>query len=185
MTSLLRRAAICAGITACVSSTLLPAQSTAVAVPVPDRTEYRRALPTGPLPGPIVQQSPNGLYKLSITDTGIELRGPKGVVTITDAGIQIGGPGTPQVKVESSEFGLKVDRDSRLQTGINMTLEAGASMLVKAPTTEVSGYGQASLTGGVIRLGCGNRPVARINDPVSVGGNSGVIAQGSPTILGC
>ena len=93
MSPLLRRAAASAGLAVCGWSTLLLAQSTAVAVP--DRSQIRR-LPVAPVQAaaPVVQQSPNGLYKLSITDTGIELRGPKGAVTINDAGIMIGGPGT-------------------------------------------------------------------------------------------
>jgi hypothetical protein len=57
---------------------------------VPERPQLPRALPVAT--EPIVQQSPNGLYQLSITDTGIELRGPKGTVTINDAGILVGGP---------------------------------------------------------------------------------------------
>jgi hypothetical protein len=38
---------------------------------------------------PIVQQSPNGLYRLSITDDGIELAGPAGGVKITAKGIHL------------------------------------------------------------------------------------------------
>ena len=93
MSYLLRRAAASAGLAVCGWSTLLLAQSTTVVVP--DRTQMRRALPVAPAQAPpVVQQSPNGLYKLSITDTGIELRGPRGTVTIDNGGITIGGPGT-------------------------------------------------------------------------------------------
>jgi hypothetical protein len=85
MSSLFRRAVIC-GLATCGLPTLSPAQSTAVMVP-PQRTEMRRSLPVAGTP--IVQQSPNGLYQLSITDTGIVMRGPQGGVKITGSGIEI------------------------------------------------------------------------------------------------
>ncbi len=123
MSPLLRRAAASAGLAVCGWSTLLLAQSTAVAVP--DRSQIRRSLPVAPVQAmaPVVQQSPNGLYKLSITDTGIELRGPKGAVTISDAGIVIGGPGSLHVMIETSTLDARADQDVTYRVGRNLTLE--------------------------------------------------------------
>jgi hypothetical protein len=106
-----------------------------------------------------------------------------------------------QVKVESNELGLRVARDTQLRTGMNLTLEGDANttvkagtnmtlqangpMLVKGATAEVAGAGQASLTGPLIRLGCANRPAARLGDQVNTAVSPAVIAQGSPTVLVC
>ena len=120
MSYLLRRAAASAGLAVCGWSTLLLAQSTTVVVP--DRTQMRRALPVAPAQAPpVVQQSPNGLYKLSITDTGIELRGPRGTVTIDNGGITIGGPGTPYVSIASNNMDVRVTRTPPTRPGVTST----------------------------------------------------------------
>ena len=166
MTSLLRRAAICAGLAACGFSALSQAQSTTTVLP--QRTTDLRRLPvaTAPVtPAPIVQQSPNGLYKLSIGDTGIELLGPQGSVKITDAGIEIGGPTNTRISIRG---------------GQTVKLEAGSTMDLKAT-------GGASLIGSVVTLGCtGNgRPAARMGDQINTAVNPPAILQGSQTVLVC
>lgn len=192
MTPLLRRAAACAGIAACGWSTLLAAQSTEVAVP--ERQVLRQAVKPG-APGPIIQQSPNGLYKLSISDAGIELHGPKGTVKIGEYGIQIGGPGTMQINIESGDgLRLRGDRDARFLSGATMTLKAGGDMDVAGANMKVngsaavtiSGAAPSSLTAPLLTLGCaGGRMAARQGDQLAVGGNTGVIVAGSPRVFVC
>ena len=190
MTRMLRRAPVSAGLVLCGWSTLLLAQSTTVAVP--DRTLIRRALPVAPVEAPappVVQQSPNGLYKLSITDNGIELRGPHGTVTINNAGITIGGPGTLEVAILSSGLNVRTDRDASYRAGQNMRLEGSANVQVRGgATAEVSGAGGAYLTGAQVTVGsCSNaKPAARVGDQVNTStGPTAVIAQGSPMVFIC
>ena len=195
MTSLLRRAAICAGLAACASSTLSQAQDTTTVLP--RRTELRRALPvaTAPVAAPMVQQSPNGLYKLSITDTGIELLGPKGAVRITDTGIEITGTNTP-VAIRASDMNVMIDRTVRLDAGSTMNIRAGSSMDIKGAQyvqlTTGSGTmkldADATLSGSRVMLGCtstNGRPAARAGDQVNTTASPAVIAQGSQTVLVC
>ena len=153
MAPLLHRAATSAALAVCGMSTLLLAQSTTVVVP--DRTQIRRALPVAPAAAPaVVQQSPNGLYKLSITDAGIELRGPRGAVTINDAGIKIGGPGTLQVTIETGNMDARIDRDVTYRVGQNFKLDASSNVQIKANgTSDVSAAGGASFTGSRVSLG--------------------------------
>lgn len=173
--------------------TLLAAQSTAVAVP--EKPVLRRALTPIPAPAPIVQQSPNGLYQLSVTDAGIELRGPKGTVRITEQGIQIGGPGTMQISIESGDaLRLRGGRDARFLSGATMTLKAsgdmdvaGANMKVNGTAAvTISGAAPSSLTAPLLSLGCASgRMAARQGDQLQVGGNTGVIVAGSPRVFVC
>jgi hypothetical protein len=190
MIALLRYAALSTGLV-CGWSTLLLSQSTSVVIP--DRTQIRRALPTAPIPPtqapaqPVVQQSPNGLYKLSITDTGIELSGPRSTITLNDAGILIRIPGTYQV--EAKDMTVKADRNVSYRAGSNLTLEAASNVQIKSSgSTDVSAAARASFTGSNINLGlCSNaRPAARLGDPVNTtNGAIPFIAQGSPTVLVC
>ena len=146
-------------------------------------------------PGPIVQQSPNGLYKLSITDAGIELHGPAGTVKITSQGIQIGGPGTMQINIESGDRVLiKGGRDAKLQSGGTMTLQATGDMEVAGNKMQVTGSAAVNISGGMpssltaphLSLGCASgRMAARQGDQLQVGGNTGVIVAGSPRVLIC
>jgi hypothetical protein len=135
----------------------------------------------------VVQQSPNGLYKLSVTDTGIELRGPKGWVTINDAGVTIRAQGT--VTVEGGEMGVRVDRDATYRVGSNLTIEAASNVhLMGHGSTDVSADGRASFTGSSINLGlCSNaKPAARLGDQVNTTASpTPFVAQGSQTVLIC
>jgi hypothetical protein len=184
MTSLLRRAAICAGLAACGFSALSQAQSTTTILPQPT-TELRRA----PLPvatAPIVQQSPNGLYKLSIGDTGIELVGPQGTVKITNAGIQIGSPNS-HVFIDANDMNIKSGQTVRLESGT--TIDMRASSAVQMTTGSLAAIrldAGASLTGSRVMLGCANgKPAARMGDQVNTSVTPAAIAQGSPTVSVC
>lgn len=94
MTCLLRPAATCGGLAASAFSTLSQAQDTAVVLP--ERIQLRRAIPVAA--APIVQQSPNGLYKLSVTDTGMttgsaSMRLDPAGSSLIGARVSLGGPG--------------------------------------------------------------------------------------------
>ncbi|MGZ8399411.1 MAG: hypothetical protein ACXWWN_10260 [Gemmatimonadales bacterium] len=181
MTSLLRRASICAGIAVSGLPGLSWAQDTMTVVP--ERLPVLRRAPLPVAAAPIVQQSPNGLYKLSITDTGIELVGPKGGVKITDTGIEIGAPNTTRIRITTGSMDVRSGQDVRLDAGTFMTIRAGSSLDLRASTAiQVRGDGGASVIGPVVKLGCtSGKAVARAGDPV----NTGVILQGSPMVQVC
>lgn len=183
MTSLFRRAAICAGLAACGFSTLSQAQSTTTVLP--PRTELRRTLPVAS--APIIQQSPNGLYKLSITDTGIELLGPKGGVRITDTGIEIGAPSTTRVAIMASNMEVRSGQNLRLEAGSNMDIRAGSNVEMRGnANVQIKAGAGASLIGSLVKLGCDNgKGVARMGDQVNATVSPAVIFQGSPTVLVC
>jgi hypothetical protein len=104
-------------------------------------------------------QSPNGQYKLDVTDTGISLTGPNGRMHINSAGI---------------------DADSALLLdlrGSSVSLESQSSL-------DVRGAGTTSVDGSLLRLnGCGGL-VARAGDPVVVNPTSGTgfITLGTPKV---
>lgn len=182
MTCLLRRAATCAGLAACGFSALSQAQSTTTVVP--QRTTDLRRLPvatTTVATAPIVQQSPNGLYKLSIGDTGIELLGPQGSVKISDAGIEIGGPTNTQITIRGGQT-VKLEAgttiDIKGSTAVQLTTGSGAMKLDAG----------ATITGARVMLGCtstNGRPAARMGDQVNTSVSPAVILQGSPTVSVC
>ena len=181
MTSLLRRAAICAGFAACGFSVLSQAQSTTTVLP--QRTTDLRRLPVATAPvatAPIVQQSPNGLYKLSIGDTGIELLGPQGSVRITDTGIEIGGSNTP-VTVKSGQT-------VKLEAGTTIDIKGASVVQLTTGSGALKLDAGATLTGSRVLLGCtstNGRPAARLGDQVNTTASPAVIAQGSSTVLVC
>jgi hypothetical protein len=162
MTSLLPRLAIGASCAVFVLSASAQAQA------VPKRTAARS--PQAAAGTPILQQSPNGLYRLSITDAGIELVGPAGGVKITAQGIEVRADSTVTLS-----GGKTID----LNGSNSIQLSAGdAGMLT------LDGGG-GSLTGPRVTLGCANgRPAARAGDAVDNSG-SPVVAQGSRTVLIC
>ncbi|MEO7138293.1 MAG: hypothetical protein ABI037_11305 [Gemmatimonadales bacterium] len=187
MTALLWRATTCAALATGGFATLSQAQDTTLAVP--ERPVLRRALPVAspPAPGPIVQQSPNGLYQLSITDTGIELRGPKGTVKINDTGIHIGSPAAARITVEGIRLSLRMGEDVRLESGTAMEIRAGSNLTIRGSATDIMASGPASITGAQVKLGgCTNpKPVARSGDLVNTSVSPAVIVQGTQSVLGC
>ncbi len=153
--------------------------------PEPDPPPSRRSGPGG---APAAQQSPNGLYQLSITDTGIELRGPKGTVLINDAGITIGGPGTQQVTIASGNMDARIDRDVTYRVGANFNLDATSNVHMRAGgTSDIWARGAATVTGFRLSLGClSGKPAARLGDQVnSTNAATPFIAQGSSSVLIC
>ena len=184
MTSLLRRASIFAGIAVSGFSALSQAQDTTMAAP--ERVPVlRRALPVAT--APIVQQSPNGLYKLSITDTGIELLGPKGGVRITDTGIEIGAPNTTRVAIMASNMDIRSGQNVRLEAGSNMDIRSGSNVDMRgSAAVQITAGGGASLIGSLVKLGCSNgKPIARPGDRVNTTVSPPVILEGSQTVWAC
>lgn len=183
MISLLRGAATCAGLATSGVFTSSQAQDSMI-VREP-RTDLRRALPVAA--APIVQRSPNGLYQLSITDAGIELRGPKGVVKITDAGIVIGEPNTTRVEVHSGDMLVRVGQSVRLESGSNMQIRSGTAMDIRSSAgLDLRGDAEVSLLSQRVNLGCTNgKPAARVGDILNPTVTPPVIVQGSPTVLAC
>jgi hypothetical protein len=108
--------------------------------------EIRRAPPAAP----IVQQSPNGLFALSITDEGIELRGPSGGVRITNAGIEIGAPNGSRVTI--SAVGMELWGDKALKVNARESVEIvngpGANIVKLSPAgMELTGQGLVQVKG--------------------------------------
>ena len=182
MTSLLRRAAICAGLAAVGFSALSQAQSTTTVLP--QRTTDLRRLPvatTTVATAPIVQQSPNRLYKLRIGDTGIELLGPQGSVKISDAGIEIGGPSNTQITIRGTQ-------NLRLEAGTTLDIKGSAAVRLTTGSGAMTLDAGATITGSRVLLGCSStngRPAARLGDQINTTASPAVIAQGSPTVLVC
>jgi uncharacterized Zn-binding protein involved in type VI secretion len=168
MSPLFRRIVICAGLAASGLPSLSPAQSTAATVPPRTTTTRRSHSITGT---PIVQQSPNGLYQLSVTDSGIVMRGPKGGVKISDSGIEIAGGTNARITLKGSDIDIKGDVSAQVSTeGASVRLDQGG----------------ATLTSGRVLLGCpSGRPAARSGDAVDTGTNPPMVAQGSSTVLVC
>jgi hypothetical protein len=148
MTPLLRRVATCASLTAIGLSARAEAQIPTKPGPVVGG-QIQRPLPTAPAAQqaapPVVQQSPNGLYALSITDEGIELRGPSGGVKITSAGIEIGAPNSSRVTISTAGMELWGDKVLKLNAaqtveivngpGANIVRLSPAGMELKANRT--------------------------------------------------
>jgi hypothetical protein len=99
--------------------------------------------------------SPNGQYRLRVTDDGILLEGPASTVLLDAAGAK--------VSAGASHVTL---------TATGATLHGAATVLVDAPAI-------AQLTGSLVKLGSGTVPVARVGDSVT----DGVITTGAPTVL--
>ena len=199
MTPLLRRAATCAGLAAIGLAARSQAQIPTVKQEPIVGSEIRRAVPAA---APVVQQSPNGLYALSITDTGIELRGPKGGLKITTAGIEIGDPNS-RLTIRATDMELRASGPVRIDGGTTLDIRTGTTMDIRASTTVrimgaataelTTGYASVklepagtSLTGQTVTLGCpGGKPAARVGDVVNTGVTPAVIVQGSPKVLVC
>jgi hypothetical protein len=114
-------------------------------------------------------QSPDGKYTLSVTNAGIDARGPNAQLTLDANGVLV-------------------------KSGTTLVLDAGATLDLKAAAA-------ATLRGAQVRLGCssGGSPVVRVGNQVQVTGSgavgaggggftvnsTGVLQQGSPTVLAC
>ena len=96
--------------------------------------------PAGTFSG--VFTSPNQAYMLSVTDSGIEMAGPQGVVRVTDAGVELASPGA---KITVGPVRIDIDSDAFVN------VRSGASVDIKSSAlTSIAGSGILDLTGGVI-----------------------------------
>jgi hypothetical protein len=101
--------------------------------------------------------SPDGNYTLSVTNAGIEARGPNGNLTINNNGVVV-------------------------RSGSTLVVDAGATLDLKAGATATL---RGSLVN--VGCASGGRPTARLSDPVTVNAQAGTgqVAQASPTVLTC
>jgi uncharacterized Zn-binding protein involved in type VI secretion len=157
---------------------LSQAQDTAVVLP--ERIQLRRALPVAA--APFVQQSPNGLYRLSIIDTGIELRGPK-----VDAGNMDVRMGQGISLRASQAVDIRGDGSVQMRGGGTVQITGDGSVQIMTGSNSVRLDGtSSSFTGARVNLGCpGGKPVARLGDQINPSVSPPVILQGSPTVLVC
>ena len=89
-----------------------------------------------------VFRSPNGDYSLTVSDTGIELRGPNGRVTLNDGGIDV---------KSALNLTLEGGTDALVKSGTSLTLNGGTDTSVEAGgNLELSGAGTADLKSGAI-----------------------------------
>jgi hypothetical protein len=105
-------------------------------------------------------QSPNGQYKIDVTDTGVLLTGAQGKVRLDSTGITVD---------SSAALSLKSSGNTELKASGGMTVEGSGTTLVKGSLVQLNGC-----SGGVARLG----------DPVTVNPMSGFgnIVLGSTTV---
>jgi hypothetical protein len=104
-------------------------------------------------------ESPNHMYKLEVTDSGIAMTGPMGKILLGNDGIEVTSQGLNGVVLKSP----------------------GAEVGVTGPTVTVNGSATVNVTGGLVQLnGC--LPIARVTDLVNVTGPIGVIATGSSRV---
>lgn len=82
-------------------------------------------------------QSPDGRYTLSVTNTGIEARGPNGNLTLNNSGVTV-------------------------RSGTTLVLDAGSTLDLKA-----AGNARLVGAAVSLGCASGARPVARLNDPVN------------------
>jgi hypothetical protein len=105
-------------------------------------------------------QSPNGQYKLDVTDSGIALLGPNGMVHLDSTGISLN---------SGNVLSLKSAGNAELKASAGLTMQGAAT---------------TSVNGSLVQLnGCGG-PVARLGDQVQVDPSNGlgIITQGAATV---
>ena len=105
--------------------------------------------------------SPNGEYSLSVTDDGINMSGPGGVVTIDTTSITI--QAATSVNIAGS-------------TSVNIT--SAASM-------NISSVGMTNINGGLVNLNGSTCPVARVGDITTGSQSTQTIVTGSATVSAC
>lgn len=102
--------------------------------PKGDKGDTGAAGPPGTFTGDFI--SSNGAYSLSVSDTGIQMAGPTGLVRITSAGVQLA---TTSSKIDVTPAGILID--------------SGLSVRVKAGTTlDVAGIGPVTITGATVLI---------------------------------
>lgn len=114
-----------------------------------------------PPPAAPTLTSPNGSFKIEVTDTGILLSGPNNVSALLNA----------------DSLTVDVPREFKVQAGVNVNVKSGA-------TFNLEGSSNGVVKSTVLTLGCagsGSRPVARMNDTVS----GSTIVSGSSKVFAC
>jgi hypothetical protein len=130
--------------------------------------------------------SPNGKYKLSVTDTGVTLVGADTTLALTDTGMRVDAHGSSSITLMSSNnLTLRSAVDGLLESGLNLSVRGGA-------TTNVEGGATLALKGaGGITLndsGSSCLLVARLGDSVLTSSSNngatstGFITSGAPTV---
>jgi hypothetical protein len=113
-----------------------------------------------PPPAPSLT-SPDGRFKIEVTDTGILLSGPNNVSALLSA---------DSLTVDlPKEFKVQAGMSVNVKSGATLNLESSSNGVVKSP---------------VLTLGCagtGSRPVARMNDTVT----NSTIVSGSSKVFAC
>ncbi len=111
--------------------------------------------------------SPNGLFTIDVTDTGIKLAGPTGTLDI--------GPSSEGLE---DSFGDKVTLD-----GGEVNVDAVAAVNVKGAAANVTGAGPVSLNGALIELNGCSGFLARVGDLTAGGpGVQTIVGPGSTTV---
>ncbi len=73
----------------------------------------------------------------------------------------------------------------KLVSAAGVTIQAGTNVLIQsAAGVTITGAGLVDIRGSTIQLNNGGRPLARVGDPVIVGGRTGQITAGSLTVFG-
>ena len=113
--------------------------------------------------------SPNGLYAISVTDSGVTLKRNNGGPTITLVG---------------DDITVKSSGTAKVEAGSDLTLRGGSTTTVdSAAVTEIKGGAFTKVNGAVVSLNGGTRPVSGQGDTVVGSGTTGSIVTGSPTVL--
>jgi hypothetical protein len=137
-------------------------------------------------------QSPNGLYSLDVTDTGIRLAGPGASIQLGNGTVTIMTLGTTSIRGQNVM--IRSDQDIDIRAGVDASLRASGNLdLQSGATTTLTAAGTASVQSattnvqsGVIFLNSGGaRPAARINDSVQVDpvSGAGTITGGSTSVF--
>ena len=114
-----------------------------------------------PSPAVPTLTSPNGSFKIEVTDTGILLSGPNNVSALLSA----------------DSLTVDVPKEFKVQAGLTVNVKSGA-------TFNLEGSSNGVVKSTVLTLGCagsGSRSVARINDAVT----NGTIVSGSSKVFAC
>lgn len=117
-------------------------------------TSDQAAAPQPPAPTTIT--SPNGDFKIEVTDTGILLDGPGA---------------NPSIRLTSDSLEVHLQKSMSVRTGLNIDLNSALTNINAGGGFTIQGGGASSVASGLLRLGCANagRPVPRLGDAVSNG----------------
>ena len=142
--------------------------------------------PTGPT-GATGPTGPAGTFSGTFTSPNGQCS-----ISVTDAGIVIGGTSCPlRIDVASTALrsttttSIDSGTNTTIQSGIGTTVSSGLGTTVGGAITTIQGSAMTNITGAQVNLNGGCLGVARVTDQVAVGGTSGTIITGSPTVRAC